>query len=119
MKKLLTRLVVIVALAVAAAWLWSNRDRIADLSNNNLRIQGPWHKVEMDFPNHDIYTFTETFITVHGDEWASYKLLKGSRIEITTRGEYITYELSLPDDENMIWSTRKGDTVIPKVRWRR
>ena len=119
MKKFLTRLVVIVVLALAASWLWSNRSRIGDLSNNSVRIQGRWHKVEMDFPNTDVYNFTETFISVNGDEWASYKLLKGSRIEISTRGEDIIYELSFPDDENMLWSTRKGDTVIPAVRWRR
>lgn len=119
MKTYLTRIIVIAALVVAGSWLWSNRDRIAVLSNNSVRIQGDWYKVEMDFPNTDIFTFTETFISVKGEEYASYKLLRGSRIEITTRGDVITYELSFPNDENMIWSTRKGDTLIPKVRWRR
>jgi hypothetical protein len=119
MKTYLTRLIVIVVLVLAGSWLWSNRDRIGVLSNNNVRIQGDWHKVEMDFPNPDTYTFTETFISVEGSEWASYKLLRGSRIEITSRGEYITYELSFPDDENMVWSVRKGDKLIPAVRWRR
>jgi hypothetical protein len=119
MKTFLTRLFVIVVLAVAASWLWSNRDRIAVLSNNNVRIQGNWHKVEMDFPNTDIYTFTETVISVNGEEFASYKLLKGSRIEISTRKDVIIYELNFPNDENMIWTIRKGDKVIPGVRWRR
>ena len=89
------------------------------LSNNNVRIQGDWHKVEMDFPNTTTYTFTEAFISVDGEEWASYKLLRGSRIEVTTRGDVVTYELSFPDDENMVWSIRKGDTLNPRVRWRR
>ena len=119
MKTYLTRLIVIVVLVLAGSWLWSNRDRIGVLSNNNVRIQGDWHKVEMDFPNTDTYTFTETFISIEGAEWASYKLLRGSRIEINSRGEYITYELSFPDDENMVWSVRKGDKLIPAVRWRR
>ena len=119
MKKFLTRLVVIGVLAASAAWLWSNRDRIADLSNNNVRIQGHWHKVEMGFNNTDIYSFTETFISLNGDEWASYKLLKGSRIEISTRGDIVTYELDFPDDENMVWSIRKEEKLVPRVRWRR
>jgi hypothetical protein len=73
----------------------------------------------MDFPNTDTYTFTETFISVNGDEWGSYKLIGSSRIEINTNSNVITYELSFPDDENMVWSIRKGDKVIPTVRWRR
>lgn len=119
MKTYLTRLIVIVLLAVAASWLWSNRDRIADLSNNNVRIRGDWHKVEMNFANTDTYSFSETFISIRGEEWASYRLLRRSRIEINTVNDVITYELSFPDDENMVWSIRKGDTLIPKVRWRR
>ena len=119
MKPILTRLIVIVLLAVAGSWLWSNRGRVAVLSNNNVRIQGDWHKVEMDFSNTDTYNFTEGFISVHGEEWASYKLLSNSRIEIDTINEVMTYELSFPDDENMVWSVRKGDTLIPAIRWRR
>ncbi len=119
MKTFLTRLIIIVALVVAGSWLWSNRDRIGVLSNNNVRIQGDWHKVEMDFSNPDVYTFTETFISLEGDEWASYKLLGSSRIEVSTNEAVTTYEISFPDDENMVWSFRRGDKVIPVVRWRR
>ena len=119
MKTFPTRLIVIVALVVAGSWLWSNRDRIGVLSNNNVRIQGDWHKVEMDFSNPDVYTFTETFISLDGDEWASYKLLGSSRIEVSTNEAVTTYEISFPDDENMVWSLRRGDKVIPVVRWRR
>jgi hypothetical protein len=93
MKTYLTRLIVIVVLVAAGYWLWSNRDRIAVLSNNNVRIMGDWHKV--------------------------YKLLRGSRIEITTNAAVTTYELSFPDDENMVWSLRKGEKVVPSVCWRR
>ena len=119
MKTFLTRLIVIVVLLVAGWWLWPNRDRVAVLSNNNVRIQGDWHKVQMDFSDPETYSFSETFISIHGEEWASYKFLSGSRIEITTVNDVVTYELSFPDDENMVWSTRKGDTLIPTVRWRR
>jgi hypothetical protein len=119
MKTLVTRLIVIVLLAVAGWWLWSNRDRVAVLSNNNVRIRGDWHKVEMNFSNTDTYSFSETFISLRGEEWASYKLLRGSRIEINTINDVITYELSFPDDENMVWSIRKGEKLIPAVRWRR
>jgi hypothetical protein len=119
MKTYLTRLIVVVLLAVAGWWLWSNRDRIAILSNNNVRIQGDWHKVEMNFSNPDTYSFSEGFISIQGEEWASYKLLGSSRIEINTVNDVIVYELSFPDDENMVWSIRKDDKVIPTVRWRR
>ena len=119
MKTFLTRLVVIGLLAVAGAWLWSNRERVAVLSNNNVRIQGDWHKVEMDFTNTDVYTFTETFISLNGDEWASYKLLRGSRIEISTAQKDIIYELSFPNDENMVWSLEKEGKLVPMIRWRR
>jgi hypothetical protein len=119
MRTYLTRLIVIILLAAAGWWLWSNRDRVAVLSNNNVRIRGDWHKVEMDFANLDTYSFSETFISIHGDEWASYKLLSGSRIEINTVNETFIYELSFPDDENMVWSVRKGEKLIPKYRWRR
>ena len=119
MKRYLNRLIVIAILVVAGGWLWSNRDRIGMLSNNNVRIQGDWHIVEMDFANTDIYSFTETFISLNGEEWASYKLLRGSRIEVTTRGQVTVYDLAFPDDENMVWSVRKGDKVVPAYRWRR
>ena len=119
MKVILTRLTIIVALVLAGSWLWSNRDRIDVLSNNNVRIQGDWHKVEMDFANTTTYTFTEALISIQGEEWATYKLLRGSRIEIATRGDVTVYELAFPDDENMVWSIQKGDKLVPAVRWRR
>jgi hypothetical protein len=119
MKTLVTRLTVIVVLLVAGSWLWSNRDRIGILSNNSVRIQGDWHKVEMDFSNPDVYTFTETFISLDGDEWASYKLVGSSHIEVSTDNAVTTYELSFPDDENMVWSIRKGEKTIPVMRFRR
>lgn len=119
MKNFLPRLFVVILLAAVGGWLWSQRDRVASLSNLNVEIQGDWHKVEMHFSEPDTYTFGDNFISLDGREWATYKLLRGSRIEITTRGEVVTYELGFPDDENMVWSTRSGDTLVPVIRWRR
>jgi len=119
MKSLIKKIVVLSLLALAAWYLWSQRDRIGALSNYNIRIQGDWHRVQMNFKEPTVYTFTETFISVDGEEWASYRLLRGSRIEITTTGDFVTYELSFPDDDNMVWSTRSGEKLIPAVRWRR
>jgi hypothetical protein len=119
MKRYLIRLIVVALLAVAAWWLWSNRDRVGDLSNYNVRIQGRWNKVEMDFANPDIYSISETFISINGQEWASYKLLPRSRIEISTPGEVDVYHLSFPDDENMIWSAPKEGKLVPVMHFRR
>lgn len=119
MKELIRKTVLLGILAVSAWYLWDQRDRVGNLSNNNLRIQGDWHRVKMDFKEAPVYTFTETFISLDGEEWASYRLLRGSRIEISTTGDYETYELSFPDEDNMVWSIRKGDSLVPAVRWRR
>jgi len=119
MKTYLTRIIVIAALVVAGSWLWSSRDRLAVLSNNSVLIQGKWHKVQMDFSDPDVYSFTESFISLNGEEWASYRLLRGSRIEITTSATVTVYELDFPDDENMVWSLREDDKVVTAERWRR
>ena len=119
MKRFLTRVVVILVIAAGAAWLWSHRSLIGDLSNNNVLIQGNWHRVEMDFPDTETYVFTENLISVNGEEWATYELMRGSRIEVTTRDQVDTYLLTFPDDENMVWSAKSGDKVTPVVRWRR
>lgn len=119
MKQYLTRLVVVALLAAAGWWLWSNRGRVASLSNYNIMIQGNWYKVEMDFADPDVYTITETFISINGQDWASYKLLPRSRIEISTPSTVDVYHLSFPDDENMVWSISKGDKLIPVLKLRR
>jgi hypothetical protein len=119
MKDLIRKTVLVGLLAVSAWYLWSQRDRVESLSNNNLKIQGDWQRVQMEFKEGPVYTFTETFISVDGEEWASYRLLRGSRIEITTAGDFTIYELSFPDDDNMVWSTRTDDKVVPAIRWRR
>jgi len=119
MKDLIRKIVLLGLLAGAAWYLFSQRDLIGDLSNNNLKIQGDWHRVQMDFKEAPAYTFTETFISLEGKEWASYRLLRGSQIEISTAGDFVTYELSFPDEDNMVWSTRKGETLVPSKRWRR
>ena len=120
MKRILKRLVVLLVLAAAAWWLWSNRDRIAVLSNNNVRIQGDWHPVEMEFNEPDTYTFTEHIISKNGYEWGTYLFRKNTRIEVTVRNQSTTYELEFPDDENMVWLVRsKEGKLVPSLRWRR
>ena len=49
---------------------------------------------------------------------AEVKAIKNA-VEGATVNDVIVYELSFPDDENMVWSIRQDDKVIPKVRWRR
>ena len=119
MKDLIRKAVLLALLAAAAWFLFSQRDRVGGLSNLNFKVQGNWHQVHMDFKDESVYVFTETFISLNGEEWASYRLLRGSRIEITTAGGYVVYELSFPDDNNMVWSTRKGENLVPVQRWRR
>ena len=55
-------------------------------------------------------TVNTDFAQVEADE---------QRVKITTAGDVTIYELSFPDDDNMVWSTRTGDKVVPTVRWRR
>jgi hypothetical protein len=120
MKTILKRLVVLGVVAAAVWWVWSNRDRIAVLSNNNFRIQGEWHPVEMEFNEPDTYTFTEGIISKNGYEWGTYVFRKNTRIEVTVRHEGTTYELEFPDDDSMVWLVRsKTGDLIPSLRWRR
>jgi len=119
MKELIKKIILVALLAFAAWYLWSHRDRIESLSNFNVMVQGNWRRVKMDFKEPTVYTFTESFISVDGQEWASYRLIQRTRIEISTAGEFVIYELSFPDDDNMVWSTRKGEKLVPSVRWRR
>lgn len=119
MKDLIKKAVLLALLAAAIWYLFSQRDRVGGLSNLNFKVQGNWHRVQMDFKDESVYTFTETFISLDGEEWASYRLLRGSRIEVTTAGNFVIYELSFPDDDNMVWSTRQGENLVPSRRWRR
>jgi len=120
MKTILKRLVVLAVVAAAAWWVWSNRDRIAVLSNNNVRIQGEWHPVEMEFNEPDTYTFTEGIIFKNGYEWGAYIFRKSSRLEVTVRHQATTYELEFPDEDNMVWLVRsKNGELVPSLRWRR
>ena len=120
MKTILKRLVVLGVVAAAVWWVWSNRDRIAVISNNNVRIQGEWHPVEMEFNEPDTYTFTEGIISKNGYEWGTYVFRKNTQIDVTVRRQGTTYELEFPDDDNMVWLVRSKDgDLIPSLRWRR
>lgn len=118
MKTLLKRLVCLAMIGGAAYLLWGQRYRIADLSNNNLKIQGTWYLVEFDRKGVTPYFFSERIITKSGTEWGSYELRKNNRIEVMIANELATYELSFPDDANMVWSAMIDGKMTPVMRWR-
>ena len=119
MKKLAKRLIVLAALAAAAGYLWQQRDRLALLSNNRLRIQGTWYQVEMDRKGVDPYSFDEKIITLDGTEWGSYEMRKNTVIEVMIADELGTYRLDFPDDENMVWWAEIDGDEVAAYRWRR
>jgi len=120
MKRILKRLVVLLVVAAAVWWVWSNRERLEVLSNNNVRIRGEWHPVKMDFNEPEIYLFAEGIISKDGFEWGAYVFRKNTRLEVTVRDHVTTYELEFPDDENMVWLVRSKDgELVPSLRWRR
>jgi len=90
MKSIVKRLIVLLVVAAAAWWVWSNRDSIAIISNNNVRIQGEWHPVKMEFNEPDTYTFTEGIISKNGYEWGTYVFRKNTQIEVMVRKQGTT-----------------------------
>ena len=119
MKTLLKRLVLILVLALAAAALWEQRGRLALLSNHSLKIQGDWYQLELERKGVVPYTFSERIITRDGTEWGSYKLRSNTKLEVMVADRMTEYELSFPDDENMVWSVWIDDKLVPSVKWRR
>jgi hypothetical protein len=117
MKRMLRRLIILAALAGLGYFLWGERAKIAGLSNNHLRIQGTWYRVELDRKGVTPYYFSERIITVNDSEWGSYELLKNSEIEVTVGNEFTVYQLSFPDDENMVWSMEIDGKMTPVMRW--
>ena len=118
MGKMLKKLVLLLVLAGAAYLLWGQRYRIAELSNNNFKIQGTWYQVEMNRKGLTPYHFSEVIITSQGTEWGSYKLYRNTDLEVTVANEATLYHLSFPDDENMIWSVEVDGKLTPVLRWR-
>jgi uncharacterized protein YxeA len=118
MKRLLKQLVTLLVLAGAAYYVWNQRDRIAGLTNNNLKIQGTWYQVEMNRKGLTPYQFSERIITANDSEWGSYRLYKNTELEVTVGDEVTLYELSFPDEENMVWSVEVDGKLVPAVRWR-
>ena len=102
MKRLLKQAVILLALTGAAYYVWSQRYRIADLSNNNLRMQGTWYLVEYDRKGFTPYHFGERIITKEGNEWGSFELRKNTELEVMVGDRLTHYLLSFPDDENMV-----------------
>jgi hypothetical protein len=119
MKRLLYRLVIIAILVGGGYLLWGQRDRIAGIQNNNLRIQGTWYTYEMNRKGFDPYHFSERIITLDGTEWGSYELRSNEEIEVMIGSELNTYHLSIPDEDNMVWSKEVKGELQPIQRWRR
>jgi len=117
MKTLLRRLVILLALTGAAYYLWNQRDRIAGLANNNLKIQGTWYQVEMDRKGLTPYEFSERIITANGTEWGSYMIYKNTELEVMVGNELTLYHLSFPDDGSMVWSIESEGELVPAIRW--
>jgi len=119
MRTYLNRLIWILALAIVVTLAYSNRDRIGLLSNNRIHIKGEWHRVEFNFKQPDVYSFDERMITKNGHEWGSYYFRKNNVLEVATGGRVSTYEVEFPDQENMVWYTRRRGELKASVRWRR
>ena len=119
MRTILRRLIIVLVVAIVATLVYSNRDRIGLLSNNNIKIQGDWYRVAFNFKEADVYTFADRLIDRNGYSWGAYRFLSNKRLEITTDGRVTTYEIEFPDDENMVWYARSKGELRPRVRWRR
>jgi hypothetical protein len=117
---MLNRLVLLAAVVGAGYLLWGQRDRIGALANNNLRIQGTWYQVDMDVDRKGMtpYHFSERFITRDDSEWGSYELPKNNVIEVMVANQLTVYELSFPDESNMIWSAEVEGRMTPVMHWR-
>ena len=119
MKTLLKRLVFVLVLALVVAVLWDQRGKIALLSNHSLKILGDWYQLELERKGVTQYTFSERIITRNGTEWGSYKLRSNTKLEVMVADRMTEYELSFPDDENMVWSVMIDDKLVPSIKWRR
>jgi hypothetical protein len=119
MRIFLRRLIFILIVAIIATFLWDQRDRIALLNNNNIRIQGDWYRVEMNFKGSDVYTFSERLISVNNEVRGSYELRSNTKLEVNLNEEVRDYILSFEDDDNMVWSVEVKGKTVPSVRWRR
>jgi len=119
MRIFLRRLIFVLIIAIIASMLWKQRDRIALLNNNNIRIQGDWYRVEMNFKGTDVYNFSERLISVNNEVQGSYELRSNDKLEVNLNGGITDYILSFDDDDNMVWSVEVKGKTIPSVRWRR
>ncbi len=119
MRTFLRRLIFILIIGIIAMLLWDQKDRIGLLTNNSLRIQGEWYRVEMNFKRGEAYIFDERLITRDGQIIGSYDLRANTRLEVTLGGHPRDYFLSFDDDDNMVWSTESKGKRVPAMRWRR
>jgi hypothetical protein len=119
MRIFLRRLIFILIIGIIAMLLWDQKDRIGLLTNNGLRIQGEWYRVEMNFKGDEAYNFDERLISRNGQIVGSYELRANTRLEVTLGGNPRDYFLSFDDDDNMVWSTESKGKRVPAMRWRR
>ena len=120
MRNMLKKLLLLLAVAGVAYFIWGQRYRIAELSNNNFKIQGTWYQVDMDVNRKGPtpYHFEEIFITANDTEWGSYKLYRNTELEVMVGNELTVYHLSFPDESNMIWSMEIDGKLTPVMSWR-
>lgn len=119
MKTFLKRLLFIAIIAGIASLLWNQKDRIGLLTNNSMRIQGEWHRVENTFVGDDEYIFDGRLISRNGEIVGSYELRKNTDLEVTLGNRVTDYHLSFEDDDNMVWLVERKGKLVPTVRWRR
>ena len=119
MKVLLKRLIILLILGIGITLLWDQRHKIELLSNNNVRIQGDWYRMDGELKGSDRYRFSERIITLNNDEWGSFELRKNTELEVMSRGQLNTYHLEFLDDDNMVWSVHSKGELVPRVVWQR
>ena len=109
----------VLVIAFIATLLWNQKDRIAVLQNNGLRMEGDWYRVENDFKGSDVYNFSDRLITRNGQVCGSYELRSNVKLEVFLDDTSKDYLLSFEDDDNMIWSIEVKGKSVRSVRWQR
>ena len=119
MKKLVKRLVILGLLVGGGYLLWGQRDRVASIHNNKLRVQGTWFEYAMNRKGFEPYHFGDRIITFDGTEWGSYELPSNEVIEVMEGNRLTAYHLSFPREDHMVWSTEIKGELTAVRRWER
>lgn len=99
-KSLLMLLMIVVALSAC--------EQLASLGNTRTEIVGDWQKMEMSFPGHRVWAFSDGVIEIDGLERGSYTFRGHSKIDVVVDDEGDLYELDFPDDKTMVWYRDDG-----------